>query len=37
MDAEISNDEARITDLQKQLADLDDAATKAGVPQEWRK
>jgi len=37
LDAEIGNDEARITDLKKQLADLDDAAAKAGVPQEWRK
>ena len=36
LDAEIGNDEARIADLQKQLADLDDAATRAGVPQEWR-
>lgn len=35
--AEIGNDEARITDLQKQLADLDGAATRAGVPREWRK
>lgn len=37
MYAEIGRDEARITDLQKQLADLDDAAAKAGVPLEWRK
>jgi hypothetical protein len=37
LDAEIANNEARISDLQKQLADLDDAATRAGVPQEWRK
>jgi hypothetical protein len=36
MYAEIGKDEARITDLQKQLADLDGAAAKAGVPQEWR-
>jgi predicted nucleic acid-binding Zn-ribbon protein len=37
MDAEIGRDETRITDLQKQLSDLDDAAAKAGVPMEWRK
>jgi hypothetical protein len=36
MYAEISKDEARVTELQKQLADLDDAAAKAGVPREWR-
>ena len=37
LNAEIGKDEARITDLQKQLDDLDDAAAKAGVPTEWRK
>jgi hypothetical protein len=37
LDAEISDDDAQITNLKKQLADLDDAATRAGVPQEWRK
>ena len=33
---EIDRDEARIGDLNKQLADLDDAATRAGVPFQWR-
>jgi hypothetical protein len=34
---EIERDEARVTKLRKQQADLDDAAAKAGVPLEWRK
>jgi hypothetical protein len=33
---EIKNDEARIVELQKKLADLDNEAAKAGVPLEWR-
>lgn len=36
MYAEIGKDEKRITELQKQLADLDNAASKAGVPTDWR-
>jgi hypothetical protein len=34
---DIEKDEARVVELQKQLADLDDAAAKAGVPMEWRR
>jgi hypothetical protein len=33
---EIERDEARVTELQKQLADLDTEASKAAVPLEWR-
>jgi hypothetical protein len=33
---EIEKDEARIKELQGQLADLDAEAAKSGVPQEWR-
>jgi len=36
MNAEIANDQQRIEALQKQLADLDSEATRAGVPMEWR-
>ena len=36
MYAEIGKDEARITDLQKQLQDLDTSAAKSGVPLDWR-
>jgi len=36
MYAEIGRDEARVAELQKQLAALDDAAAKAGVPVGWR-
>jgi chromosome segregation ATPase len=36
MYAEIGKDEARITDLQKKLQDLDTSAAKSGVPLEWR-
>ena len=36
MYAEISRDEARVAELQKQLAALDDAAAKAAVPVGWR-
>ncbi len=35
--ADIYKDEARLARLQKKLADLDEAATRAGVPLEWRK
>ena len=34
---EIERDEARVTELQKELADLDDKAAKAGVPLAWRR
>jgi hypothetical protein len=34
---DIERDEARVTELQKQLADLDVLASKAAVPLEWRK
>jgi hypothetical protein len=34
---EIEGDEARVTELQKQLADLDTNASKAAVPLEWRR
>jgi uncharacterized protein DUF4124 len=34
--AEIEKDEARIKEVQNQLADLDNEAAKSGVPQEWR-
>jgi chromosome segregation ATPase len=33
---EIERDEARVTELQKQLAELDTKANKAGVPLGWR-
>jgi hypothetical protein len=33
---EIERDEARVTELQKQLDDLDSKAAKAAVPLEWR-
>jgi hypothetical protein len=33
---EIDRDEARMTELHKQLADLEAEATRAGVPLEWR-
>jgi hypothetical protein len=33
---EIERDEARVTELQKELADLDEKAAKAGVPLAWR-
>lgn len=33
---EIERDEARVTELQKQLDDLDTNAAKAAVPLEWR-
>jgi chromosome segregation ATPase len=33
---EIERDEARVKELQKELADLDDKAAKAGVPLAWR-
>jgi hypothetical protein len=33
---EIEGDEARVTGLQKQIADLDTNAEKAGVPLGWR-
>jgi hypothetical protein len=33
---EIERDEARVTELQNQLADLDTKAAKAAVPLEWR-
>lgn len=36
MQAEVSADELRIAELQKQLADLDRQATQAGVPSELR-
>jgi len=36
MQAEVSADELRIAELQKQLADLDRQATRAGVPAELR-
>jgi hypothetical protein len=36
MKKEIELDEARVTELQKQLADLDDKAAKDGVPLGWR-
>ena len=35
--ADIEKDEARITDLQKQLQDLDVSAAKSNVPMDWRK
>ncbi|MGA7827274.1 MAG: DUF4124 domain-containing protein [Geobacteraceae bacterium] len=35
--AEIQRDEGRITDLTKQLSDLDTQASQAGVPFQWRK
>ena len=34
---EIEGDEARVTELQKQLADLDTKASRAAVPLEWRR
>ena len=34
--AEIEKDEARITEVRNQLADLDSEADKSGLPQEWR-
>lgn len=37
INAEIKKDEARIEELQKQLADLDSEASKAGVPMDWRR
>ncbi len=37
INAEIKRDEARIEELQKQLAELDGEAAKAGVPTEWRR
>lgn len=37
LNADIEKDEARIEELQKQLATLDDAAAKAGVPMKWRR
>lgn len=33
---EIQGNEARVTELQKQIADLDTKAAKAGVPLGWR-
>jgi bacterioferritin (cytochrome b1) len=36
MQAEISADEVQIAQLQKQIAELDLQASKAGVPAEWR-
>jgi hypothetical protein len=33
---EVERDESRVKDLQRELADLDDKAAKAGVPLEWR-
>ena len=33
---EIEQDEARVAELQKQLADLDTKASRAAVPMEWR-
>jgi hypothetical protein len=33
---EIERDEARVKELQKEIADLDDKAAKAGVPLGWR-
>jgi hypothetical protein len=33
---EIERDETRVKELQKELADLDVKAAKAGVPQAWR-
>jgi hypothetical protein len=36
MKKEIERDEARVTELQKELADLDDKAAKDGVPLGWR-
>ncbi len=33
---EIAKDEARLTELQNNLSDLDSEAAKAGVPLEWR-
>jgi len=36
LNADIEKDEARVTELQNRLADLDNSATKAGVPMEWR-
>ena len=36
MQAEISVDELRISELQKQIDDLDQQATRAAVPVEWR-
>jgi hypothetical protein len=36
LNADIQKDEARIAELQEQLATLDDTAAKAGVPKEWR-
>ena len=36
LDNDIKNDEARIEDIRRQLADLDVEASKAGVPMEWR-
>jgi hypothetical protein len=36
MDGEIGKDEARVSELQKKLADQDESAAKAGVPLEWR-
>jgi len=36
MQAEISTGELRISELQKDLADLERRATEAGVPSEWR-
>jgi hypothetical protein len=34
---EIERDEARVTELQKKIADLDNEAARAGVPLEWRR
>ena len=36
LDAEISVDELRISELQSRIAELDQQAAKAGVPAEWR-
>ena len=35
--ADIEKDEARVAELQKRLAELEDAAAKAGVPMGWRR
>lgn len=37
LDDEIKRDEDQVVKLQKRLADLDDKATRDGVPLEWRK
>jgi hypothetical protein len=37
LDGEIKRDEEEVTRLQQRLKDLDDEASNAGVPMEWRR